>query len=274
MEFNTKFTNNEFKGKHSIPFTYKIVYDHEGKILCGISNKYICDLNGNKIASFAYKEISGNNKKNQKVYKTSNGAFKFIGRALFYNDVRVGETKATASRSSVLLLLVTCLLLLVTFGIVALIETPNVGRPIIVLKEGDGSVITLEKKIAVFDDSIAPGSSGEYYFDIQNTNGREMAYSFTVVELYNNKEYNEFPMTYRIKMNNMHFTDTENNPYDWVQSDELHFYDLRIASVSTAQFTLEWYWPYESGNDSLDTYFGNDNGEYSIVIKVTAQFTE
>ena len=46
----------------------------------------------------------------------------------------------------------------------------------------------LEKKIAVFDDSIAPGSSGEYYFDIQNTNGREMAYSFSVVELYNNKE--------------------------------------------------------------------------------------
>ena len=56
--------------------------------------------------------------------------------------------------------------------------------------------------------------------------------------------------------------------------DVMGFTDLIIADRSTQQFALQWYWPYESGNDSLDTYFGKDHGEYSIVISITAQFTE
>lgn len=265
--YNTRFTNGAMNGKHLIKSNYKLVFDDEGKVLCGINGKFICDLNGKVIAKFAAYE-KGNNTK-QSRYDSNFGTFRFVGKNLYLNDIRIGQTKGGPSKSSVTLLVITCILLSLVFGFVALIDTPNDDVPAIALEDKDG-VITAERKIAVFDNMIAPGSDGSYRFDINNHNGRNLLYSFEVVELYNGEEIDNFPMRYRIKMNNIYIL----NENYWVTSDKLSFDDLNIADRSTQEFTLEWYWPFESGNDTLDTYFGNSHGEYSIVVKVTAQFAE
>ena len=50
--FNTRLTNSAVNGRHLIKKNYKLVYDDEGKVLCGINSKSICDLNGEVIAEF------------------------------------------------------------------------------------------------------------------------------------------------------------------------------------------------------------------------------
>lgn len=266
--YNTRLTNSAVNGKHLIKKNYKLVYDDEGKVLCGINSKSICDLNGKVIAEFTCYE-KGNNNNRQSKYESKFGVFRFVGRALYLNDNRIGSIKGGPSKSSVALLVITCILLSLVFGIVAIIDTPNDNYPVIALEDKDG-VITATKKIGVFDPSIAPGSKGEYRFDINNQNGRNLTYSYEITEYYNGEVINNFPVRYRMKMNNIHILSDK----QWVTSDKLTFTDLVIADRSTQEFTLEWYWPFESGNDTLDTYFGTDNGEYYIVVSITAQFSE
>ena len=45
-----------------------------------------------------------------------------------------------------------------------------------------------------------------------------------------------------------------------------------IEADSSTGFTLEWCWPFESGNDEYDTLLGIDNGDYHIVVSIIAQF--
>ena len=265
--YNTRFTNRAINRKHLIKSNYKLVFDDEGKVLCGISGKSICDLNGEVIANFTTYE-KGNNTK-QSRYDSKLGVFRLVGNNLYLNDIRVGQTKGGPSRSSVALLVITCILLTLVFGFVAIIDTPNDDAPVISLEDKDG-VITTDRRIAVFDNSIRPGSVGFCRFDVNNKNGRNLLYSFEVKELYNGKQIGNFPMRYRIKMNNIYIL----NEKKWVTSDKLSFTELIIADRSTQEFTLEWYWPFESGNDNLDTYFGNTHGQYSIHVKITAQFAE
>lgn len=265
--YNTRFTNGAINRKHLIKSNYKLVFDDEGKVLCGVSGNSICDLNGKVIAKFTAYE-KGNNMK-QSRYDSNFGTFRLVGKNLYLNDIRIGQTKGGPSRSSIALLVITCILLTLVFGFVAVIDTPNDDAPVIALEDNDG-VISAERRIAVFDNSINPGSIGSYRFDINNKNGRNLLYSFEVIELYNGKDIGNFPMRYRIKMNNIYILNEEK----WVTSDKLTFFNLNIADRSTQEFTLEWYWPFESGNDTLDTYFGNTHGMYSIVVNVTAQFAE
>ena len=267
--YNTSLTQG-FNNKPSISRKYKLVFDDEGKVICGISKNDICDLNGIKIASFACKENVENSKVKQLVYSSNSfGTFRLIGNVLFYNDRRIGVTRNGPNKSSVLLLLVTCMLLLITFGIVSIIEVPNTQVPVIVLNDTDG-VVDVDRRIGVFNPSISPNSSGEYHFNIQNTNGKKMSYSLDVFEYYDGEIIENFPVRYRLKMNNLYINDEST----WLHSSELSFKHLYIQSVSTQEFTLEWYWPFDSGNDTLDTYFGTDNGEYSIVISLKAEFVE
>lgn len=268
---NTKFTNSAItNNKHLIKRKYKLVFDAYGNVLCGIRKKDICDLNGKKIATFLRNEKSNTKNVKQRVYESEQyGIFKLVGSALFLNDIREGTCEGGPNKSSILLLIVTSLVLAITFGVVAIIDTPDDSVIVISLSDDDG-VIDKTRKIAVFDNSIAPGSLGEYYFDITNPHSRDLIYSFNVQELYNGETVDNFPMRYRIRMNNLYIV----NEDEWVVAERLSFTELDIHDRSTTQFTLEWYWPFESGNDTLDTYFGNDNGEYSIVVNVTATFAE
>ena len=90
MAFNMRFTEGETSGKPLIKRSFKYVLDEHHNVLCGISNKCICDLNGNEIATFSRSEKIVSGAPKQKVYESKFGQFIYFNNALFLGGNKVG----------------------------------------------------------------------------------------------------------------------------------------------------------------------------------------
>lgn len=268
--YNSSYTKNFSEdGKLNISRKYKLVFDIDGKVLCGINKKSICDLNGEEIAKFKKKNSivdKMGKKATQVVYDSSFGVFRLIDRVLFLDNKRVGGL-TKRDKLSISVLAVTGLAVALVIGVVALIDTPDNSMPRIVLGDDDGH-ITADREIGVFDDTIHPGSEGTFDYEIINPHSQGMSYTMDVNQYYNNEIIEDFPMRYKLKMNNQYIASLD----EWVDSSSLEFSNLIIEADSSTGFTLEWCWPFESGNDEYDTLLGIDNGDYHIVVSITAQF--
>lgn len=123
------------------------------------------------------------------------------------------------------------------------------------------------------DKIIAPGTENSYTFKLKNTGN--VALDYTVeVDAYFTPADIEIPITGRL------------NRYDgkWVVGGKDEY--AKVSVLDTAEdkatlgagkytyYTLDWLWPFESGNDELDTMLGNLATEqdltFTIVIKTTA----
>ena len=123
------------------------------------------------------------------------------------------------------------------------------------------------------DKIIAPGTENSYTFKLKNTG--DVALDYTVeVDAYFTPADIEIPITGRL------------NRYDgkWVVGGKDEY--AKVPVLDTAEdngtlgagkytyYTLDWLWPFERGNDELDTMLGNLATEqdliFTIVIKTTA----
>ena len=123
------------------------------------------------------------------------------------------------------------------------------------------------------DKIIAPGTENSYTFKLKNTGN--VALDYTVeIDAYFTPADIEIPITGRL------------NRYDgtWVIGGKDEY--AKVPVLDTAEdnatlgagkytyYTLDWLWPFESGNDELDTMLGNLATEqeltFTIVIKTTA----
>lgn len=138
-----------------------------------------------------------------------------------------------------------------------------------------------EQVITVNSDNgkkvIAPGTENSYTFKLKNTGNVALDYT-VAVEAYFTPADIVIPITARI------------NRYDglWVAGDKNNYADISELNGSEdkstlgagrySYYTLDWLWPYESGNDSLDTMLGNmavnQDLTLTIVIKTTAQISD
>ena len=127
------------------------------------------------------------------------------------------------------------------------------------------------------DKVIAPGTSNNYTFKLKNTGNVSKSYKM-VVEMWFEPAGIVIPVEVRI------------NRYDrtWILGERDTF--VSASEVDTVEdngilsagnytyYTLEWQWPFESGNDELDTLLGNMATEeditFSIAINVVAEATE
>lgn len=139
------------------------------------------------------------------------------------------------------------------------------------------SYVNGEQVITVNSDNgdkiIAPGTENSYTFKLKNTG--DVALDYTVeVDAYFTPADIEIPITGRL------------NRYDgkWVVGGKDEY--AKVPVLDTAEdngtlgagkytyYTLDWLWPFESGNDELDTMLGNLATEqdltFTIVIKTTA----
>lgn len=124
--------------------------------------------------------------------------------------------------------------------------------------------INRETKIAVFNSSIAPGSSGVFDFIVVNPHSEEISCTCEIIAYYNDEEALDFPIRYRLSMNNDYVSSKA-----WQLPEKLQTSNFTLLPNSINRFVLEWAWFYESGNNTLDTALGSNSGEYYITILVS-----
>lgn len=272
MLYNTKLTAESFDGTLAVKRGYKLITDAEGKVLGTLSKRQILDLNGQEIAAYACIEhrpnAEGEDRK-CRIYTSPNGEMVLCDSVLFLAGEPIGKIPARERRAArIAVLAMLSLLLLATAAFVWMIDIPFSDVPQIVVEDNNGEWMA-QGTIAVLDDMIAPDSSGEYVFILENPHNVNMLYDFSIKEFYNGEEIADFPMEFRVRMNNVLLESEE-----WHSAEELIYTELVLLPNSTHRFTLEWRWQFESGNDERDTYFGRTNGEYSLQFQMTAQAHE
>ena len=135
------------------------------------------------------------------------------------------------------------------------------GEQIITVKSDNG------------DKVIAPGTENSYTFKLKNTG--DVALDYTAeIDAYFIPADIEIPITTRL------------NRYDgkWVVGGKDEYANVPVLDAAEdngtlgvgkyTYYTLDWMWPFESGDDELDTMLGNLATEqeliFTIVIKTTA----
>lgn len=278
QNYNLNLTQQPFEGEFRRKRGAKIIYDAKDRFLGTASKKGIYDLNGENVALFSRKEnkedLSGKNHKiriyavgeedafyisDGSVYSTSGEEEKLIGTC--------EVTERSPVRIVLFALLAVFLALLIVF--IAIINLPFDGRPVIDVKDSNGSW-EAQGVVGVFDDKVLPGSSGEYEFVIRNPYEVALDYSFSLTPKYEGnvkiEDIGYFPLTFRLRMNNA-LVETDN----WLTVDQLSYTELSMMPNSDQSFTLEWRWAFDGENDYEDSIFGADGGKISIVLNLTAQ---
>ena len=189
-----------------------------------------------------------------------------------YNDGTASEKADSVARNKrnilhIIMLSVLAVLLIATIILVAFLGLPasDTERPILDITDNNGSW-EAQGAVAVFGESVCPGSSGKYEFALRNPHAFEMNYSFSITPRYNGEAYEYFPLRFRLRMNNV-LMETE----EWLGADELAFSEMYIMAATTQSFTLEWQWPFEAGTDENDTLLGKYGGGVSMILNLRAQ---
>lgn len=167
----------------------------------------------------------------------------------------------------VIMMLIIATVLLIIFIVFALLLAPRDSIPEFEITDRHGSW-EAQGTIAVFDDTIVPGSSGEYQFILKNASEGTLRFGIELSEYRYTSEFAEPFMQYRLKMNGINL---DTNAEEWHYVNDLNYYDLKILPGTEHMMTLEWRWPFESGNDSNDTVVGRAGGELSVVFFVWAE---
>ena len=272
MLYDPKLTAAPFDGILFVKRRHKLISNADGMLMGTLSKRHVLDLNGKEIAVRERDDITiDEDKKKRKcrVYTSPKGEMVLCDGVLFLSGKPIGKIPARERRASHITILgIAALMLLAIFALIWLIDIPSMEVPTIKIADKDGEW-GARGTIAVLDSSIAPDSSGEYEFVLENPHDVSIAYQFSIKEYVNNKEVNDFPLEFRIRMNNVLLESEE-----WVSAENLNFSNLVIMPKSASRFTLEWRWQYEGGNDELDTYFGQLNAEYHLEFYMTAQTSE
>lgn len=142
-------------------------------------------------------------------------------------------------------------------------------------EDGEGNVTV---KSDNGDKVVAPGTDNSYTFKLQNTGNVPIKYVLDI-DAYITPGDNMIPIESRV------------NRYDgeWIVGGQKLWVD--VPTLDTAEdsatlgvgkytyYTLDWRWPFESGNDEYDTFLGNlaADGEditITIIIKTVATATD
>lgn len=144
----------------------------------------------------------------------------------------------------------------------------------------DGKLITVESK----DGSkvIAPGTGNDYHFSLKNTGNVSLDYTLSLKGIFELSNRN-LPFEVRLKKDNEWVVGTDDT---WSTVDKLN----EVVEKDTllvgkyVGYTLEWQWPYESGEDDIlflndinDTAIGDASAEmdvnFRLIINVVAEAT-
>lgn len=124
---------------------------------------------------------------------------------------------------------------------------------------------------------IAPGTENSYTFKLKNTGN--VALDYTVeVDAYFTPADITIPITGRLNRYDEKWIIGGKDVYATVPVLDTASDSATLGAGKYTYYTLDWQWPFESGNDELDTMLGNLATEqdltFTIVIKTTATVSE
>ena len=120
------------------------------------------------------------------------------------------------------------------------------------------------------DQIIAPGTENSYRFKLKNTG--DVALDCSVdVDAYFTPAGFSVPIKGRVNRYDEKWVTGSDDSYVDVASLDKTEDLITLEAGRFAYYTLDWMWPYESGDDARDTLAGNkDELTFTIVIKTTA----
>lgn len=191
------------------------------------------------------------------------------------------EKKRKSDRiQKIILIIIICILLLlwlVSWKLGKIGYNPDVEPSYPVLEENVPIIRVSDRETEITDNTevnifanqkynnepiVAPGSSGQYVFAIQNSSDILVGYNLEFDDVMTNP----VNMKYRLKVDNVYIRGTKD---EYISIDELNVEDIVVPEKSTNNFTLEWYW---EDDDQKDTYTGSleDDQHYTLRLNVRA----
>lgn len=135
------------------------------------------------------------------------------------------------------------------------------GEQVITVNSGNG------------DKTIAPGTENSYTFKLKNTGNAALDYTATVDAYFTPADI-EIPITGRLNRYDGTWIIGGKNEYAKVTVLDTAEDKATLGAGKYTYYTLDWLWPFESGNDGSDTMLGNLAADqdltFTIVIKTTA----
>ena len=134
-----------------------------------------------------------------------------------------------------------------------------------------------EQEITVQSDDgdklIAPGTENSYTFKLKNTG--DVALDYTVwVDAYFTPEDSGIPISARLSRYDSAWIVGSKDSYGTVDALDQAEDSSALGAGNYVYYTLDWQWPFESGDDSFDTLLGNraieEDLTFSIVITTVA----
>lgn len=122
-------------------------------------------------------------------------------------------------------------------------------------------------KSAGKDNVIAPGTDGNYTFDLKNTASQAANYKVWVEASVNTEDL-KIPLQVRMSDQNGWLLGSKNK---WMKVEDLNGVSTtqRVEAGKTAQYTIDWQWPFEQGDDEADTKLGDLSADAKITYEVT-----
>ena len=135
---------------------------------------------------------------------------------------------------------------------------------------GDGKVTVLS---GTGDNVIAPGMDGYYKFSFKNVGNMAIDYDCNIVASFEgeNIEFIEEELPFQIRLKDYNGNYVIGNDNEWKSVSKLvEYYDEQTVGKNCyVYYELEWRWPFESGNDELDTLLGNMSAESGIKLVIS-----
>ena len=135
---------------------------------------------------------------------------------------------------------------------------------------GNGEVTVLS---GTGDNIIAPGMEGYYKFSFKNVGNIAIDYDCNITAAFEGKniEFIEEDLPFEIRLKDYKGNYVIGNDNEWESVSKLvEYYDEQTVGKNCyVYYELEWRWPFESGNDELDTLLGNMSAESGIKLVVS-----
>lgn len=124
------------------------------------------------------------------------------------------------------------------------------------------------------DKLVAPGTENEYTFRLVNTGNVAMDYRMeTTATLADGEDTFEIPLT--VKFYDRTGRYLAGSETQWAEFTALNnLSDTGVVGVNRYTFyTIDWQWPFESGDDVFDTMLGDTAVDRDLVLTVTIKIT-